>query len=441
LRRPPTGGMGFRARCFVLLVLAGCEGSASMEETRTLSEPVQQCLSQSVAQTGAQSVAQTGAETVEGVDVFDGQGQVDWAAVAATGIRFAFIKATQGTYDTQTTFALNWSQAQSAGLLRSAYHFFDPTEDGAAQAAHFLSVIGEVAPRDLPPMLDIECPDGEASCLYSGGSGLAPGADITTRMWAFINAVEQATGRKPVVYTFGAYLEENDVGTSGLSAYPLALAYPSNGTCVSPPAPWARATFWQYSWEGSIDGILGPVDRDRFMGTLSDLQVFAGAPAPPAPTVASTPPPTPAAPPTPSSASTPAPASPTTPAPASPTTPAPASPTTPAPASPTTPAPASPTTPASVSGQASMANKRNQDAGISTVMADLQDQDVEESDSAQASGCACATTFSPSRVPLVMALASGALLVKRRRAVAPGGASVLAGRTATPCRRRIFAKV
>jgi lysozyme len=416
--RPPIGGMGFRAQCWVLLVLVGCEGSASMEETRKVSEAVQQCVSQSVdpsvGQTADQNDAQTVAQTVEGVDVFDGQGQVDWVAVAAAGIQFVFIKATQGTYDTQTTFALNWSQARSAGILRSAYHFFDPTEDGAAQAEHFLSVIGEMGPEDLPPMLDIECPDGDASCLYAGGSGLASGADITTRMWAFINTVEQATGRKPVVYTFGAYLAENDVGTSGLGAYPLALAYPSSGACVRPPAPWARATFWQYSWEGSIDGIAGPVDRDRFIGTLSDLQGFATAPvaapapAPPQPPVASTPPSTSAAPATPPSASTPAPLA--------------------------TPPPTS------ASSQASMPDDGRQDAGERRVVADLQDQDVEESDSTQASGCACASVLRPSPAPLVMALASGVLLGKRRRAVAPGGASVLAGRTTTPCRRRIFAK-
>src|SRR5579862_8297268 len=114
-----------RTRCVALVALLGCESSASKEETRTVAEPVEQCPS----------------ESVEGIDVFDGQGQVDWVAVARTGIRFAFIKATQGTYDSQATFAFNWSQAKSAGILRSAYHFFDPTEDGVAQAEHFLSVV------------------------------------------------------------------------------------------------------------------------------------------------------------------------------------------------------------------------------------------------------------------------------------------------------------
>jgi lysozyme len=242
----------------VVLLLADCRGEAANEETRSVTEAVEQCP----------------AVSVEGVDVFDGQGRIDWVAVAAAGAQFAFIKATQGTYDTQATFAFNWSQAGRAGLLRSAYHFFDPTEDGAAQAAHFLSVVGSLSPGDLPPMVDIECPDGDPGCLYPGASGAASAADITTRMWAFLNAVEEATGQAPIVYTFTAFLAENGIQTSGLEAFPLALSDPSDTECIRAPDPWAQATFWQYSWNGSVQGIAGPVDRDRFLGTLDALKAL-----------------------------------------------------------------------------------------------------------------------------------------------------------------------
>src|SRR3954468_18448069 len=96
----------------------------------------------------------TGAAVVEGVDVSDGQGTIDWKAAKGAGLGFAVIKATQGTYNTQKTFASNWSNAKAAGLVRAAYHFFDPTQDGVAQAQHFLSVVGPLGPGDLPPMLD-----------------------------------------------------------------------------------------------------------------------------------------------------------------------------------------------------------------------------------------------------------------------------------------------
>jgi lysozyme len=107
-------------------------------------------------------------QSVQGIDVYDGQGDVDWDAVAGQGLGFAVIKATQGTYDEQATFAKNWAEARRVGLLRSAYHFFDPTEDGVAQADHFLAVVGAPAPGDLPATVDLECPDGDPNCLYPG---------------------------------------------------------------------------------------------------------------------------------------------------------------------------------------------------------------------------------------------------------------------------------
>src|SRR5579884_2746971 len=98
----------------VSVVACGCSGTPTREDVGTASEPLQQCA----------------AATVEGVDIYDGNGAITWSAVKAAGVDFAIIKATQGTYNTQTSFSTNWSQSKQAGLLRSAYHFFDPTEDG-----------------------------------------------------------------------------------------------------------------------------------------------------------------------------------------------------------------------------------------------------------------------------------------------------------------------
>jgi lysozyme len=216
-------------------------------------------------------VVQCPTRTAEGIDVFDGQGVVDWSSVADAGVAFAFIKATQGTYDTQATFAGNWAGAAAAGVRRGAYHFFDPTEDGEAQAAHFLSIVGPLVVGDLPPMLDVECPDGDSNCLGTGGSGATSAVDIADRTRAFLRAVEEATGRVPVVYTFASYFASNAVDAAGLDAFPLFLAYPTEDSCFPVPAPWSQASVWQYSWEGRVPGIEGAVDRDRWVGELPAL--------------------------------------------------------------------------------------------------------------------------------------------------------------------------
>jgi lysozyme len=188
----------------------------SKEAVGSTTQPLQMCAGQ----------------TVEGIDVYDGTGSIDWNAVKSDGVDFAIIKATQGTYNTQGTFGYNWQAAKRAGLLRSAYHFFDPTEDGVAQAQHFLSVVGAAAPDDLPGMLDIECPDGDPSCLgWQGATGDAPGGLIQQRMWDFLDTVERATGKKPIVYSFNAYFWSVGIDPTGLQNYPLNIAYPTGGSC------------------------------------------------------------------------------------------------------------------------------------------------------------------------------------------------------------------
>jgi lysozyme len=242
---------------------AGCgAGSDRREPAATTSAALRQCAN----------------AVLEGIDVSDGQGRVDWTAVRTAGVDFAIIKATQGTYDTQRTFAASWVGARAAGVYRSAYHFFDPTEDGEAQAQHFLSVLGPAGSDDLPAMLDIECPTGRAdtTCLDTGTSDEASAADIATRMWNFIHAVEQSTGKKPLIYTYGSYFASNGVDTTGLEAYPLAIADPVAGSCFDVPSPWSDAVLWQYSFTGVVPGVSDAVDRDRFIGTLQGLQQFAG---------------------------------------------------------------------------------------------------------------------------------------------------------------------
>jgi len=227
-----------------------------------------------IGSSSAAYTTQCAGSTVEGVDISAGQSPVTWSLVAGDNRQFAFIKATQGNYYTSSAFAAQYAGAKTAGVYRSAYHFFDPTVDGVMQANYFLGVVGTVLPDDLPPMLDMECPDGSTTCLgFTGGSGNAPSATIVSRALDWLSTVEAATGKKPIVYTFPSYFPGLATPDTGLAAYPLFIA--TFATCASVPAPWTTAVFWQYSWTGTVAGIPGQVDLDRFFGTLSDLQTFA----------------------------------------------------------------------------------------------------------------------------------------------------------------------
>ena len=92
---------------------------------------------------------------VRGIDVSHHQGPIDWDAVGASGVAFAFIKASEGRDHLDPRFEENWNAAGAAGISRGAYHFFTFCTPGREQAAHFL----EAAPPgsgELPPVADVE---------------------------------------------------------------------------------------------------------------------------------------------------------------------------------------------------------------------------------------------------------------------------------------------
>ncbi len=191
---------------------------------------------------------------LSGIDVSHFQGVVDWPKVKASGVTFAFAKATEGLRTVDTQFATNWQQMKAAGVVRGAYHFFHPDEDAAAQAAHFLSVVTPGA-GDLPPVLDVEIAEGVDPAALTG--------DV--QVW--LDAVEKAVGAAPILYSGKAFVTA-DLPT-GLARYPLWLAEYTDAE-PSAPGEWERWTFWQHSQSGRVDGVSGDVDLDFFAGSAGD---------------------------------------------------------------------------------------------------------------------------------------------------------------------------
>ena len=69
-----------------------------------------------------------------GVDVSHYQGEIDWEALAAQGVRFAFIKATEGSGHVDERFFANARGAAAAGIPAGGYHFFSFESAGETQA-------------------------------------------------------------------------------------------------------------------------------------------------------------------------------------------------------------------------------------------------------------------------------------------------------------------
>ena len=203
----------------------------------------------------------TGSNTINGIDVSHFQGTVDWPAVKAAGKLFAFAKATDGITYTDPEFQTNWQGMKAAGLLRGAYHFYESEDDPVSQANNFIKAVGQLAPGDLPPVLDVE--------IFKGNCGTVSLAD-NVQTW--LNTVQQALGRTPIIYTGCSFW--NEYMGPQFSAYPLWIAAYDVGQ-PSLPKGWNTWTFWQSSQTGSVTGVTGDVDIDVFAGSMADLLTLA----------------------------------------------------------------------------------------------------------------------------------------------------------------------
>jgi len=220
---------------------------------------------------------------VLGIDVSHHNDAVDWSAVAASDMKFAFVKATEGSAGVDERFEENWNALGDTSLLRGAYHFARPGSDPEIQAAHFAAVVGARSWSTLPPALDLEV-DG----------GLPPSMVVQWTV-AFVQKAEALFGQPLIIYTGGLWrrgLRDPDVAE--LRSRMLWTArYGTLPPLV--PRTWSRWDFWQFTDGDSgnvqrIPGVRGPCDCNRFRGDLAELQALADKPLLPA-----EPPPTPAA--------------------------------------------------------------------------------------------------------------------------------------------------
>ena len=202
-------------------------------------------------------------DAVKGIDVSHRQNDVDWARVAAAGVRFCYIKATEGEGFKDVRFQENFDGAKAAGLVRGAYHFFRPGKDAEAQAESFLHVVSSLSPGDLPPVLDVEV--GTAKDATS----------ILDGIQSWVEAVENVLGRQPILYTYPSFWTQTLRGSARFSGYLLWVAHYTFKPAPTLPRGFDDYVFWQFSEQGQVDGITGNVDLDRFHGSLDDLNALA----------------------------------------------------------------------------------------------------------------------------------------------------------------------
>lgn len=192
---------------------------------------------------------------VRGVDVSAHNGKIDFDKVAASGISFAIIKATEGGTFKDRRFVENLKKAREAGLKVGAYHFFRFDTPGYMQGLNFLnSVRGRKI--DLPLVIDLE---------EWANPNSQPTPMVLNRLNEMIDHIE-SHGYSVMIYT-------NKNGYSRfvkgrLEGYPLWIC-----SLMDEPddVEWA---FWQATHNGRVEGIEHPVDINAFNGSQLEWMEF-----------------------------------------------------------------------------------------------------------------------------------------------------------------------
>ncbi|MFC5956240.1 lysozyme [Streptomyces pratens] len=207
------------------------------------------------------------ATRTEGVDVSSHQGDVAWPTLWSSGVKWAYVKATEGTYYNNPFYTQQYNGSYSTGMIRGAYHFATPdSASGAAQADYFVDRGGAWSPdgRTLPGVLDIEWnPSGDA-CYGKSQSAMVS--------WIrdFLDRYRARTGRDAVICTATSWWQQCTGNHAGFSTTnPLWVARYA-AAVGELPAGWASYTMWQYTSTGPVVG-----DHDLFNGTVDGVRALA----------------------------------------------------------------------------------------------------------------------------------------------------------------------
>lgn len=190
----------------------------------------------------------------KGIDVSRFQGNIDWNAVAADGVEFAFIRVGNRGYGTgaivdDAKFEENIKNARKAGIKVGVYFFSQAvTEEEALEEVNY--VLEKIAPYkvECPVVVDLE--------MIAGDEGRADALTVEERthiMKVFCDAVAEA-GYQPMIY-MNLEMAALRVNLEELEEYDKWFAYYNPDFYF----PYAYKV-WQYSEKGTVAGISGAVD-------------------------------------------------------------------------------------------------------------------------------------------------------------------------------------
>ena len=208
-------------------------------------------------------------DSTEGIDVSAHQGSVDWEAVAESGIKYAIIRAvtwsnSEGYYIIDPYFEQNVRNAKSNGLLVGAYLYsYAFSESEISEEVFFFHNSAEMQRLrkdgivlDLPVFIDYEDP-----LILQNTSSNSQRTNIVRYGMTLLDQLGYSTGFYTYDYFARNYMDAQALINEGYDFWVANF----NGTNSFE----GQAEIWQYTSTGSVPGVTGNVDRNRFYKTYT----------------------------------------------------------------------------------------------------------------------------------------------------------------------------
>lgn len=191
-----------------------------------------------------------------GIDVSNHQGNINWSQVKSAGVQVAYIKATEGDYFKDKYAVANYNGAKANGIKVGFYHFLNGRAGGRTQAEYFYNYLKEtnMLQYDCKLCLDVEVNVGATANVA----------------FEFCQRLKEISGQDILIYTGPSFSNSNLDGR--FAQFPCWIAHYTSGRPMASNIWGTNYAGHQYSSSGSVSGINGRCDVDRY-----EDAVFLGA--------------------------------------------------------------------------------------------------------------------------------------------------------------------
>jgi GH25 family lysozyme M1 (1,4-beta-N-acetylmuramidase) len=201
---------------------------------------------------------------IRGVDLSNFNGVVNFAVLAEAGLRFAYVKATEGQRR-DPSFARNWTGGRQSGLAIGAYSEVQLCKAADEQFEAIRAAVPKTSDA-LPVALAVE-PDVRSGSLSPSCSP----AFTRQLVGDLARKLGEYYGKKPIIYgnanTLSWLLDQT------LTEFPIWLTiFTSKPPTFVGRNPW---TLWQVTDRAQFAGVKNPLDLNVFFGTEEEFKAFS----------------------------------------------------------------------------------------------------------------------------------------------------------------------